>query len=230
MVRRMMKERNEEYRGMENFLYACMYDVINADLPPAEKRLHLNRYKAKLVRLHAQRTEGIMLDQHAYDKLQGEPPSLFHVLKQNRRREARTINSVQDRHGAVFTSTSDICVAFANHFLQTYAPIPSDNVCTEFLARLIRPDDIPSYEAHLDFPITADELRAALRKGERSKTPGVDGICLEFYTENWDTLGPDLMKLVNHMFQNCAISPQQNRGIVVCLPKDAGNHNIIYSS
>jgi hypothetical protein len=48
MVRREMAERNEEFQGMENFLYACMYDVLNDSMPCEEKRLHLNRYNAKL--------------------------------------------------------------------------------------------------------------------------------------------------------------------------------------
>jgi hypothetical protein len=104
-----MAERNADYRLMEHHLYACIYEVINSAAAHDQKLHRLNRYKAKLVRLNAQHTERIMLDQHAHDKIQGEQHSLFHLLKQNRRRESRTISSIQDMHGHVFTRTPDIC-------------------------------------------------------------------------------------------------------------------------
>jgi hypothetical protein len=78
---------------MENNLYACIYDVLRSDTPDAAKLPALQRYKAKLIRLHARRIEGVKLDNNAHDKLDGEEPTLFHFLKQIRRREARTISS-----------------------------------------------------------------------------------------------------------------------------------------
>jgi hypothetical protein len=98
-----------------------------------------------------------MLVEYSYDKIQGERP-LFHVLKQNRRREARTVTSIQDPLGTVLTNTSDICVTFASYFRQTYAPIISDYGCTAHLAHVIWPADPPTYAAHLECPITAEEL------------------------------------------------------------------------
>jgi hypothetical protein len=53
----------------------------------------------------------------------------------------------------------------------------------------------------------------------RNKTPEIDGICLEFCTANWDTMGPDLLELLNQMFVHKKITNQQKYGIIVCLPK-----------
>jgi hypothetical protein len=38
----------------------------------------------------------------------------------------------------------------------------------------------PEWRDYLDMPITEDELKAAVRNGACNKTPGKDGICLEF--------------------------------------------------
>ena len=46
----------------------------------------LQRYKAKIVRLHARRME-VMLENSAQDKMVDEEPSLFHILKMVKRRE-----------------------------------------------------------------------------------------------------------------------------------------------
>ena len=44
-----------------------------------------------------------------------------------------------------------------------------------------------TYAKTLEQPITNDELRTALRAGACRKSPGIDGLSLEFYTANWDT-------------------------------------------
>jgi hypothetical protein len=54
-IRREMADRNTDFRLMENLLYACIYDVLRSDIPDAAKLPALQRYKAKLVRLHARR-------------------------------------------------------------------------------------------------------------------------------------------------------------------------------
>jgi hypothetical protein len=60
----------------------------------------------------------------------------------------------------------------------------------------------------LEHQITSEELLSALRSGARNKAPGIDGICLEFYTANWDSIHPELLELLNQMFLHKKITPQ----------------------
>jgi hypothetical protein len=76
-----MTERNTDFRLMENHLYACIYDVLRSGIPDDEKLPTFQRYKVKLVRLHAKRIERIKLDNKDHDKMEGEQPTLFHFLK-----------------------------------------------------------------------------------------------------------------------------------------------------
>jgi hypothetical protein len=64
---------------------------------------------------------------------------------------------------------------------------------------------------------------SALRTGARNEAPGIHGICLEFYTPNWDTIHPDLPELLNRMFLHKKITPKQKHGVIVCLPKSNGD-------
>jgi hypothetical protein len=43
---------------MEDHLYRCIYDIQQNDMPPDSKLAAQNRYKAKLIQLQNQRTEG----------------------------------------------------------------------------------------------------------------------------------------------------------------------------
>ena len=65
----------------------------------------------------------------------------------------------------------------------------------------------------------SEDILTALHSGAPHKSPGIDGICLELYTANWETIHTDL-QLLNYVFQNKHISPRQRHGIIICLPKN----------
>ena len=81
LIRKEQYERNKCYKIVENHLCQCIYDILLSDIPEPDKLPALQRYKAKIVRLHARRMEKVMLDNNAQDKMEDEEPSLFHILK-----------------------------------------------------------------------------------------------------------------------------------------------------
>jgi hypothetical protein len=122
-----MAERNADCRHMENHLYTCMYEVLKSDETHEEILRKLNGFKAKIMRLHAKRIDQIMLDQAGHDTLTDEPPSLFHLIKQKKRCEKRTITAIQDSQGEVVTDTSAICKVFETFLQKKYEQIDSDS-------------------------------------------------------------------------------------------------------
>jgi hypothetical protein len=50
------------WRAMENHLHACINDIIKCTKTPTEKFLELKRYKAKLIRHHAESKRKILQD------------------------------------------------------------------------------------------------------------------------------------------------------------------------
>jgi hypothetical protein len=64
-----------------------------------------------------------------------------------------------------------------------------------------------------------DELKGAVHAGTKRRSPGIDGMNLEFYTIHWDTIRADLLTLLIHMFHKRHLSRKQKQGIIVHLPK-----------
>jgi hypothetical protein len=89
LVRQEEAERRAQLRNMENHLYECLYDILKSNAPANEKLPALKRYKAKLVRLHAEQRTKHLLDTKENDMLEGEEPTLYQVLRIMRRRETR---------------------------------------------------------------------------------------------------------------------------------------------
>jgi hypothetical protein len=203
---------------MENHLYECLYDILKSTAPATEKLPALQRYKAKLVRLHAERWNKL-LDTQERDILEDEEPSFFQVLRILRRREIREIRKVTDIHGNTHTSLSEITAAFVSHMSHKYQPNAVDETAIANPQTFLNPVCPATYAEQLEQPITYDELLAALRDDARCKSPGNDGLSLEFYMANQETVREDLLQLLNHMLLNKHIYSRQKHGILVCLPK-----------
>jgi len=212
-------EHIKNHKIIENHLYECLYDILKANIPETEKRPALQKYKAEIVQLHARRRPKILLDTSSKDRLDGEDPSLYQIRKLYKRREAREIKQIQETDGTTHRAFQDIAATFMKHLTQNIGPLEVDPQVVSTVWQQIRPLDPRKYAEHLKKPITVDEVIRALRAGARRKTPGIDGICLEFYIEHWETIHTDLTQLLNEMFLNKHITANQKQGILLCLPK-----------
>ena len=73
----------------------------------------------------------------------------------------------------------------------------------------------------LDNPITIDELRNSISKGNSHKALGHDGIGLGFYKTSWEEMKHDLLQTLNCMYIDGTILARQLQGLMVCIPKHA---------
>jgi len=89
---------------------------------------------------------------------------------------------------------------FVQYLTQKCGPIDVDDTTIATMEAAI-PHTCPTvYADQLERPITYDEILVAPRAGARHKAPGIDGLGLDFYTENWDTIKSDLKDPLNRMF------------------------------
>ena len=122
-------------------------------------------------------------------------------------------------HGNTFPNFQDIAANFVTHLSGKYQPISVDETALPTLQNFLHLVCRTAYAERLQKPITNDKLLAAVRARARRKSPGIDGLSLEFYTANWETVHSELLVLLNHMFLDKHMSRTQKHGIIVCLPK-----------
>jgi hypothetical protein len=128
---------------------------------------------------------------------------------------------VTDEHGNTLATPRDIAANFVTHLSRKYQPITVDVTAIATLQNFLNPTSQKMYAEPLQQPISNDELLAALRAAARRKSPGIDGLSLEFYTANWETVRAELLLFLNHVLFDKHISRRQKHGIIVCLPKFA---------
>jgi hypothetical protein len=213
LARQVASERNNDHNLPENHLYECMYEILKANVPETEKRPALQKYKAKIVQLHARRDK-MLLGIHTKGRMDDEGPSLYHVLKQQKRRDTRAIAQIRDTDDTMHTTFRNIAATFVRHLAQKFGPLEVDPHALNSLAT--SSTDPQRYEAHLERPITMDEVYKAICAGARRKTPGMDGICLEFYITYWTTIKADLTHLLNDVSQQPHHNQTEARETTAC--------------
>ena len=81
----------------------------------------------------------------------------------------------------------------------------------------------PASAESLERPITAEEVITAIRSGAKHESPGINSICHEFYSANWEMVHLDLLELLNHMFLSNNVTPRQKHGVLICIPETDGD-------
>ena len=119
-----------------------------------------------------------------------------------------------DEHGNTYSNFLNIAAKFVTHLSRKYQPIAIDETALATLQNFLQSVCQTAYADQLQQPIFNDKLLAVLRAGARLKTPGIEGLSLEFYTANWQTVRSELLLILNHMFLDKHISRRQKHVII----------------
>jgi hypothetical protein len=204
---------------LENFYYEAIYALLQTPANHAAEAAKLKQLKAKITRLHHEEQKCLFLSNDDCDRLEGENPSLYHLLKTRKRQESKTVQKLHDEKGVPQTTRAGILKTFKNYMYEKFGNISTDN---ESLRGLLgyRHNTLPQDAAEaIDAPITMDELKRAMQKGKPNKAPGWDGISRDFFKTMWDTIKYELLEVVNEMYIDGQISDNQKHGMIVCVQK-----------
>jgi len=134
---------------------------------------------------------------------------LFHFIKRRQLRGQREVSEVQDRDHGWEKSARDIVRVFSEHMRGKYCPIQVDEYSVrtklETGYRCV-PD---ACREILEMPITAEELKAAVFKGDSKKSPGRDGIGLYFFKVLWENIAGVMRALCTQMLRGRLLSERQ---------------------
>jgi hypothetical protein len=121
--------------------------------------------------------------------------------------------------GVKQTSTRGILHTFVAFLQRKYDTTQVDDRSVTQMEQAVQRMLAPEWRDYLDVPTMEEELKAAVRNGACNKAPGKDGICLEFFKVNWDSIKEDMLAIFNLMYLDSKIMGPQKHGIVVCVPK-----------
>ncbi|CAM2111945.1 unnamed protein product [Caretta caretta] len=113
-------------------------------------------------------------------------------------------------------------------YASLFSPDPTDaNACRVLL------DELPTVRVgdrdHLGLPFTPAKFSEALCLMPTSKSPGTDGLTVEFYHMFWEVLGPDLVTVWAKSLGSRVLHLSCRQSMLALLPKKGDFHFFLWN-
>ena len=71
----------------------------------------------------------------------------------------------------------------------------------------------------MDSPVSIEEIREALNSMKKGKSPGPDGLSVEFYTQFWELLEDPIFNMFQDCIKNGEMVSTMKQGLISLIPK-----------
>ncbi|CAM2103812.1 unnamed protein product [Caretta caretta] len=141
----------------------------------------------------------------------------FYALEKTRGAK-KHVTCLLAEDGTPLTDPEEMCGRARDFYTSLFSPNPTDPDACEVLW-----EELPTVSVgdrdQLELPLTLAEFSEALRRMPTNKSPGMDGLTVEFYRAFWDILGPDLVTVWAESLQSGVLPLSCRRAVLALLPK-----------
>ncbi|CAM5093650.1 unnamed protein product, partial [Natator depressus] len=141
----------------------------------------------------------------------------FYALEKTRGAK-KHVTCLLAEDGTPLTDPEEMCGRARDFYASLFSPDPTDPG-----ARGVLWEELPMVSVgdrdRLELPLTLAEFSEALRRMPTNKSPGMDGLTVEFYRAFWDILGPDLVTVWAESLQGGVLPLSCRRAVLALLPK-----------
>ncbi|CAM2106435.1 unnamed protein product [Caretta caretta] len=144
--------------------------------------------------------------------------SRFFYALEKMRGAKKHVTCLLAEDGTPLTDPEEMCGRARDFYTSLFSPDPTDPDACEVLW-----EELPTVSVgdrdRLELPLTLAEFSEALRRMPTNKSPGMDGLTVEFYRAFWDILGPDLVTVWAESLQSGVLPLSCGRAVLALLPK-----------
>lgn len=213
--RRILKEREQSKIELEENIESLSG---KADLSDAELEV-LNGYRRELYGILRQKEHLSYIRSRCKWARFGEKPSKYFLNLEKSNYANKVISRLYDEKGVLLEEPEKILEFERRHFEERYKvsvhdPSASDPFSEADSGKI---DDLD--RACLEDPLTKEELVKAVASMKPGRSPGTDGIVIEFYKKFWHLLEDWFLDSLNFAFVKGSFSSEQYRGVITLIPK-----------
>ncbi|CAM2111996.1 unnamed protein product [Caretta caretta] len=141
----------------------------------------------------------------------------FYALEKTREAK-KHVTCLLAEDGTPLTEPAEMCGRARGFYASLFSPELTDPSACRVLW-----EELPMVSAsdrdQLELPLTLAEFSEALRRMLTNKSPGMDGLTVEFYHVFWDVLSPDLVTVWAESLQSRVLPLSCRRAVLALLPK-----------
>ena len=214
------KEVNDFKYGMLNYLEHKLrkqYETSNTS--GVINKLVINELKRRIDNIRDDMARGIKVRTRLQDAICGESISNYLISKQKEISSNKIITKITTEneielndHQEIQEYASDF---YKNLYLKKHCNIEKQDHFLSYITDGLNDED----RAMLSAPLTKDELQWVIKNISTNKTPGTDGIPIEFYSEFWPDIADDMLEMYNDVLHIGSLTISQRRAIINIIPK-----------
>ena len=168
------------------------------------------------------KTKGAIIRSKARWYNEGEKNNKYFLNLENRHCKKKTIMQIKAKDGASLTNDSDIlreCNSFYSDLYATKSTKITGDLEKKFFGRE-HPHKLNEIDKKkCEGPLSERECFEAVKSMESGKSPGTDGLPVEFYKVFWKDVSTFLISSLNRSYQKGNLAITQRRGIISLIPK-----------
>lgn len=144
----------------------------------------------------------------------GESSSSFFFRLEKKRGTESWISAIKNNLGNIVSGIDEICSVWRSFYERLFTAEPTDFQVSSSLLSNIDATLSENQALLCDGLLPSDEVLCALKGMARNRSPGSDGLPVEFYLRFWDVIGSDLTDVFNEAFQMGSLSESQKHGLI----------------
>ena len=208
-------------QNMSRSVFVALADHLKAKIDQRHVSLLpiYQNVSSKLAGLDLSAAQGAKVRSRIKWAEEGETSSRYFLKLERKRGALDWISAMRNDDGVVVSDLDSICQSWTDFYSSLFSACDIDsNVQADLLSNVssfLSADQASLCEDYL----TVSEVHAALVDMARGKSPGSDGLPMEFYVTFWDTLGPDLVEVLNSSLDSGSLASSQRIALVSLIYK-----------
>ena len=186
-------------------------------------KAHLVFLQGKLKLLEQGEIEGYKLRIKFLPTFEKDEPDIEFLSKvEDRKKAQETISQLAEKpNGQIFTNRNDIMRISTDFYKSLYTPNRVDTVKQDRLLRNVKTKLSHDNQRILDAMLSIDELKNAVFGLNTGKSPGLDGIPIEFYQQFWEYIKHLYFRFINKI-RTQAFPSGKNTSVIKLIYKKKG--------
>lgn len=193
---------SKKYKRERRQLIEQLQNEINVE----QDREVANSLTERIINLRNDIEGGVMIRTREATILNEDKPNKYFYLQEETRqkqgiiREIHTLDEHDEKITNIYKDEGDILRELHRHHADLYGRRESDPTERQRFIDMIDKQLTRKQRRDIDSDITLMELETAIKDMNQNKSPGPDGIPVEFYLQFIEEIGPKLLIVLNHIY------------------------------
>lgn len=218
------KERNKEYYRIQNNLQRLSQSIADGNCIDIEK---YEKLKTDLCEYENEKCTGAILRSKAQWANESDKCTKYFLNLEKSRQESNTVKELLDENGEVKKNIDSILDMQYNFYSNLYSCVTveceSKNQLLSLVDKKLNESDVEMCDKNID----VKEIEQAVKEMASNKSPGPDGLTIEFYRKFLPQLKNVLYKLFLEIEEKETLSHSMKMGVITLLYKKKGDKRLL---